>query len=623
MLQGLRDNMKGTVVATVITLFFILPMVISGVGSSWLGSVAGTDAAKVDGKSISKNELRSQVYREKARLESQKGVDPSADYLKEENLRQPVLDRLTKKSAVLASAERGGMGVSDNVVNSVIVAQQDFHTEGKFDAQLYRSLLQRIGSSPALYKQELSEGLVLQQLSLGLESTGFVTESETADLVAIIHEQRSFYTVDIPADGIAESVSVSDEDIQGYYQDNQIEFLEPEKASIEYIELSVGGLSAGTSVNEEDIQAQYDQEVADFDTSAEYEIAHILIDSNSGDSELVEVQEKLAAGESFTELAKAYSDDAGSKDAGGSLGTLVAGIFPEDFENAVYKLEEGQVSSPVKTDAGIHLIKVVTKTVAEVPNFADRKSSIEASLKRARAEEVFVSNLELLDELTFSADNLQAAAAELGLEVQVSALFERTKGQGIAANAPVRNAAFEPEVLVDGHNSKVIELAGNRALVLRLKEHAPEHIKPLELISEQVKQTLLDISVEDVLKGKADAFIATVKGGSSVEALAAELNYGFTTHENASRTAPVSDPATRQRVFSAVVKEGSTTFETNKNADGSYRIVGITAKTPGTVESLDAMQVTGLATQLERENSRFEGSAYQADVIAGADIKIY
>jgi SurA N-terminal domain. len=192
MLQGLRDNLKGTVVASVVVLFFVLPMVITGVGSSWLGSVAGTDAASVEGRTITRQELEREVYLQRQRLLGQQGVDPSADYLKEENLRQPVLDRLTKKEAMLSSNEKGGMAISESTVNALIVAQQDFHTDGKFDAQLYRSLLARIGSSPAMYKQEMAENMVLSQLNAGIESSSFITEMEKSSLVAIINEQRSF-----------------------------------------------------------------------------------------------------------------------------------------------------------------------------------------------------------------------------------------------------------------------------------------------------------------------------------------------------------------------------------------------------------------------------------------------
>lgn len=624
MLQGLRDNLKGTVVASVVVLFFVLPMVITGVGSSWLGSVAGTDAASVEGRTITRQELEREVYLQRQRLLGQQGVDPSADYLKEENLRQPVLDRLTKKEAMLSSNEKGGMAISESTVNALIVAQQDFHTDGKFDAQLYRSLLARIGSSPAMYKQEMAENMVLSQLNAGIESSSFITEMEKSSLVAIINEQRSFFTVDVPADGIADAVSVSDEDVQGYYQDNQSEFLEPEKLSVNYIELSVSKLSQGIKVSAEEVEVQYQLELAAFDATPEFDIAHILI--NEGDdsaSRITEVQEKLNAGEDFAELAKSYSDDAGSKSNGGALGVMLDGVFPEEFQNTVLALETGGISSPVKSDSGVHFIKVLDKRVRAAPSLEDRKSAIEISLKRGKAEEIFTANLELLEELTYDSDNLDSAAAELGLTVQASPLFERVRGTEIATNVQIRNAAFDPEVLVDGHNSRVIELAANRAIVLRVKEHQPERFKALAEVREQINGTLTEKAVEQVLKSKADGFIAAVEGGATAETLAGEFGYTYTFHENASRSAPVSDPQTRQKVFATALADSAVTFETNKNSDGSYRLIGITSSKPGEVSEMEPQQLVGLSTQLGRENSRFEGSAYQENVIGSSSIKVH
>ena len=109
MLQSFRDNMKGTLVIVVI-IIFIVPMVLSGVGASFLGSVAGTDAASVDGETISRSTLNRAVYLQKQRLLSQEGVYPTADYLQDENLRGPVLDNLTRRLALANSARDAGMG---------------------------------------------------------------------------------------------------------------------------------------------------------------------------------------------------------------------------------------------------------------------------------------------------------------------------------------------------------------------------------------------------------------------------------------------------------------------------------------------------------------------------------
>lgn len=209
---------------------------------------------------------------------------------------------------------------------------------------------------------------------------------------------------------------------------------------------------------------------------------------------------------------------------------MVKGVFPEAFENAVTALNTGEVSAPVQTDAGTHLIKVTEKITPEPPSFEDRKDKIARDLKRAKAEETYVSNISLLEELTFSAPDLANAAEELGLDVLSSGKFERTSGVGIAGNPEVRNAAFEADVLVDGHNSRVIELAGNRAIVLRVKEHSPEHIKDFELVKSDIVSKLTQEKIIALQEEKAEAFIASIHSGADAEKLATELGYTYTLH---------------------------------------------------------------------------------------------
>lgn len=624
MLQGLRDSLKGTVIATVIVLFFIVPMVISGFSSgSWLSSVGGTDAASVNGTVISKRELDRQVYLQKQRMLSQEGVDPSADYLKDENLRQPVLDRLTKKAAMLTSAESAGMAASENQINSLIVNQPEFQKDGKFDPQTYRTLLGRIGSSPALYKADVAEGVVLEQIDNGLRLSSFVTPAEKDSLISIIHEQRSFFTVDIPSKGVAEGVEVADEEMQAYYQGNQSQFLEPERVEIEYIEMSVASLADQMDASDVEVKALFDKELESFDPKPEVEIAHILIeDGDSSAATIEKVKAGLAEGKDFAELAKEYSDDAGTKEIGGSLGTMIEGVFPDEVEQAVAGLNEGQVSDPIASEAGTHFIKVLSKIVPEPPVFEDRKDALASQVKKNKAEAAYVANLDLLEELTFSAADLKSASDELGLPVRTEAPFERTRGKGVATNPEIRNAAFSPEVLIDGHNSQVIELANSRAFVIRVKQHQPEHVLAFDEVKARVRKQLVETKVNQQLREKGDAFVALLKEGGDAKALAEGMGYVYEVHEDVTRSSPVADPDTRRLVFSTPVAEGQPSYQVTRAANGDFRVVAVTSQKPGSVDDVEASLVEGLGVQLQREVSRYEGTVFQAGVIANSEIEI-
>jgi len=621
MLQGVRDNLKGTTVSIVIIVLFIVPMVIAGVGSSFLGSVAGTDAAEVDGRSVSFAELDREVYLQKQRMLSQQGVDPSADYLKDENLRGPVLERLTRKAAMLAAADHAGMGVDAATVNRVIATQPDFLTDERFDSQKFRSVLSRIGLTPANFKVSVAEDLMLNQINYGLEASSFVTQAEKEALISLVHEKRTFFTVDIPSEGLREQVTVSDADAQSYYDENQESYRKAEQVAVEYIELSLAKLAETMKVDEAQVKSQYEADVAKFDAAPEYTVAHLLIeDGDSSAAKLAEVQAKLAEGEDFAELVKQYSDDAGTRDLGGSLGVVLPGIYPVDFEMAVYSLDSGEISAPVTSDAGTHLIKVLDKHVPKPPAFADRKAEIKANLQRIQAEELYTANLESLDKLTFSAPDLSDAAATLGLTVAQSTLFSRTSGTGIAGNTDVRNAAFAPEVLQDGHNSRIVELANNRAVVLHVKQHEPEHIQAFDVVKASIVDKLTQQQVNEMLKSKADVFVETVKSGEAAEKLAESLGYAYSSFEGATRSDPVSDPATRSQAFAIAKTDSPVDLHVSITPTGVTRVIGVTSREPGKASEVGDDMVEGLSSQLARENSRYEGSSFEAGIVSSAKI---
>src|SRR5690606_7763780 len=131
----------------------------------------------------------------------------------------------------------------------------------------------------------------------------------------------------------------------------------------------------------------------------EYQIAHLLI-SDESKANVEKVSERLATGDDFATLVEEFSEDEGSKAAAGDLGVLTPGVYPEEFEAAVYALEEGEVSPPVVTDAGTHFIKVTRKIEAEPPTYDERKDVIADQLKRMQAETTYVTMLDQLGEYT-------------------------------------------------------------------------------------------------------------------------------------------------------------------------------------------------------------------------------
>ncbi|VUD48255.1 Peptidyl-prolyl cis-trans isomerase D [Thalassocella blandensis] len=629
MLQSVRDNMKGGLVAFVVILFFVVPLVLTGVGDgSFLGSAAGTDAAEVDGKNISNMELSRAVQMRKNQILSQDGVDPSADFLKDENLRGPVLDGLVKQAALVESSRDAGVEIADEIIDGQIGTIDAFKIDGKFDKQAYRRLLANLNYTSTGFRNMLAEEMLSRQHAEAITMSAFNTDKELDILVSLIQQKRSFFTVQIPKEKVVEGIEATDEDIAAYYEEHKPSYAEPEKVSINYIQLSVDALAKDIEVNEEDIKAQYEAEKQNFQKSVEYEVAHILIEDKEGKEAVVsEVQSKLAGGEDFSALAASYSDDSGTKENGGNLGVLTPGVFPEAFEQAVYTLSEGDVSEPVVTDAGTHFIKVVSKKTEVPPTFEERKDAIVLALKKAAAEEKFVGLADQLGELSFTAPNLQEVAEAIGLKVQSTAPFSATSGAGIAGNAVVREAAFSSDVLKEGYNSKVIEVSAGNSVVLRKKEHFPERTKSLDEVKDSIITAVEQNKTQEKLEALAAETIEAIKGGDSAgdsaEAFAQAQGYEFKSYDKVKRADATADYQVLNSAFTTAKSGQDVVYNSVADVKGNQVVVGLQEVIPGSRADMPEQQMKALISQLRFQGGRFEATAFEDQVLADAKVEIY
>ncbi|MFT5082930.1 MAG: peptidyl-prolyl cis-trans isomerase D [Lentisphaeria bacterium] len=624
MLQNVRDSMKGTLVAAIIFLFFVVPLVLTGVGDgSFLGSAAGTDAARVDGKVISKQELLRTVNNRKNQLLKQEGVDATSDMLKEENLIGPVLQSLTERAALQVSSEKGGMAIADSLIEKEISQMDGFKVDGKFDVQNYRRILSQAGYTPATFKSALRSDFLSKMHARGIAQSTFTTSAEADVLAALIQQKRSFFTIEIPTDPIKASVVVEEMEIDAYYAENSDMFREAEKISVQYVDLSVDGLAKIIDISPADVEAQYQLEVESFAGDAQYEIAHLLIESGDDSTEIATVvSDKIQGGDNFAELVKAYSEDSGSKENGGILGVMTPGIFPKAFEDAVYSLEQDEVSGPIETDAGIHFVKVLSKTVKAVPSLEARKAEILSLLQRGEAEQKFVEYAERLSEMTFSSPDLSEAAAELGLKVKTSTSFSRDEGSGIANNEKVRELAFSSEVLGQGYNSRVLEISDTQAFVLRKATHAPERVKSLVEVRESVVDTLTALKLEQKLVEVTSALIAKLKAGDSAKVIADISAYTYAAFDKVKRASAGADFQVTSKVFSMDLSQGAA-FEPVTGRGGSHYVVGLTEVIAGLKSDMTEMQMQSLLAQLKAQSAEFEIASYEKQVIDNAKIKIY
>jgi peptidyl-prolyl cis-trans isomerase D len=621
MLQNIRDNSQGWIAKTIIGIIVVL-MAFTGVEAIFQATTNSQNAAKVNGEEISQAELSQAVDMQRRQLMQQLGKDFDASLLDEKMLRDSALKGLIDRKLLLQGAEKSDFAFSEAALDQVILQTPEFQVDGKFSAERFDQVIRQLGYSRMQFRQMLAQEMLIGQLRAGLAGSGFVTDAQVLAFARLEKQTRDFAALNVKADPAA--VKLTDEEVKAYYDEHAKEFMTPDQVVIDYLELKKSSFFDQVSVKDEDLQSAYQKEIANL--SEQRRAAHILIEVNDKVTEaqakakIEEVQARLAKGESFEALAKEFSQDPGSASNGGDLGFAGPGVYDPAFETALYVLTKDQVSPPVRTDYGFHLIKLLGVEAPEVPTFASLKDKLTRELKTQQVEQHFVEATKQLEDSAFEASDLAQPAQDLKLTVHTSKPFGREGGEGVAANRAVITAAFSPEVLDEGANSTAIELDPETVIVLRAKEHLKPAQLPLEAVSAAIRGQLTKEHASAAAKTKADQLIASLRDGKTPLDQAID-GQDWKVTAGATRAQEGIDPTVLQALFRMPkpAAKDKPTFSSVTLADGSLVIVrlnGVNEAAAPTDEE-KAQYRRFLASRIGQQDF----SAYRKQLEAEADIE--
>jgi len=575
MLQNIRDNSQGWIAKTIIGVIVAL-MALTGFDAIFQASTSRNDAAKVNGEEISQNELSQAVDMQRRQLMQQLGKDFDASLLDEKMLRDSALKGLIDRKLLLQGAEDSKFAFSEAALDQVILQTPEFQVDGKFSAERFDQVIRQLGYSRMQFRQMLAQEMLIGQLRAGLAGSGFVTDAQVLAFARLEKQTRDFASLNVKADPAA--VKLTDDEVKAYYDEHAKEFMTPDQVVIDYLELKKASFFDQVSVKDEDLQAAYQKETANL--SEQRRAAHILIEVNDKVTEaqakakIEEIQARLAKGEKFEALAKEFSQDPGSANNGGDLGFAGPGVYDPAFETALYALAKDQVSAPVRTDFGFHLIKLLGVEAPEVPTLASLKDKLTRELKTQQVEQRFVEATKQLEDSSFEASDLAQPAQDLKLTVHTSKPFGREGGEGVAANRAVITAAFSPEVLDEGANSTAIELDPETVIVLRAKEHLKPAQLPLESVAASIRVQLTKEHASAAAKTKAEELIVSLRDGKTPLDKAID-GQSWKVTQAATRGQEGVDPTVLQALFRMPkpAAKGKPTFSNVTLADGSLVIV--------------------------------------------------
>ena len=580
MLQRMRDNAQSWVAKVIVGVIVLIFALTGWESISRFGSNE-QNAAAVNGTEITKFELEQAVGLQRRQLVQQlqqlnDNFDPNM--IDDALLRESVLDGLIERAVLVEGARDFDLRVSEAMIDRLILSTPDFQVDGEFDANRFDIVIRNMGlASRMAFRDLVRQELLLAQLRNAFEATAFATKNEQIQLARLEEQTRDFAVIELPIQ--RDEINVTEEEIETYYTANAEQFMTEEQVVLEALTLSRNDFFDQVQVDEQALQALYEREIGNL--TEQRRASHILVEVTDEVSEeqaletITAARQRLEEGEAFAQVVDDVSDDIGTAATGGDLGYSVQGSFDPAFDEALFALERGEVSEPVRTSFGYHLIKLTDVAAPELPSLESMREGLEAELKAEQVERQYVEASRELANLVYESPDLAEPARALNLEIETIGPVGREGGEGLAANPRVMAAAFDEEVLQDGLNSQLLELDADTSVVIRVKEHMRAKQRPLEEVSEDIADTLRFEKAVDQTREQAEELVAALEADSTQPADVAERIGGSWNNHEAINRSNNELPRTLLRSVFAMPRpsEGEPVYGHARQPDGSQWIV--------------------------------------------------
>lgn len=627
MLQKIRDRATGPLAWFIVGIICI-PFAFFGI-EAFRSDGAARSVAKVEGQEITEAALQQRYQQRYQQLQQMLGENFRPDMINPDMLRESVLQGMIQEAVTDAYLADQSYRVADETVLATIRGEQAFQQNGHFSPTLYRDTLARQGMNPVQYEDRVRTFLTDQQLRQAVSNSVIVTEAELAAEWAIDRQQRRFNHRVYSAQAVRESISIDDAAVEARYEERKASLIAPERVRVHYVELDQMALKQQVDVTAEALQALYEeQKDTRFKVAEERKARHILVRASEDDAraKIDAAAERLAAGEDFAAVAKEVSQDPGSKNKGGDLGWVSAGMMVAPFEDAMFALEAGAVSEPVETQFGWHLIQVQDIRPERVRAFDEPEVQTELDdLYREReARARFDELAEKLEQVSFeNPASLDPVAEQLGLEIKTSEWMTRDGGAGIGSSDAVIAAAFSDLVLNAGENSLPLNV-GRRQIVLRVAEHEEERPQTLEEVRSDLVEALTREAVEEKLQAMAEADRAALADGKTLADLPAENG----AENQKPVTAERGDSAPARVIIATVFgmatpQDGTPSYETARLPNGNLALIELTQVTDGNWADAIETEKESTKRRMMAKRADQEYMALQAALRAQADVKVF
>ncbi|MDR0563727.1 MAG: SurA N-terminal domain-containing protein [Azoarcus sp.] len=505
MFDAIRNNKR---IAQVILALLIIPFAFFGLGSYFADNPKGNELAKINGEPIYRADLDRLLRDVRER---------TPDLAETPEVRKEILDQLILERLFQLYARDERLSVSADLLRQVILQEKAFQVDGKFSEERYKQVMR----SSSMTEADIARQVLLQQLSLPISSSSFIAQDSARRYLAAALEERTVREIRFPVAPYLAGIQITDADIQKFYDENQERFSIPERVKAEYLVLDAESLRDKVKVSEEDILRAY------HNLPEERQVRHILIRPADGGGAAAEEAAKKEAEEiaktlrgqpdRFPALAKEKSQDRSSGEAGGDLGRIARGTAIDPaFDAAVFALKQGEISNPVRTQYGFHIIQVTS--ILSKRSLDEMRDEIKADpqlLEQATQQQYSKEADDFIDMVfTKAADSLQPAAEAFNLKIQRTGWINRGADTlGGFRNKTLVENLFADDSLIDHHNTQGVEVAPLTMVSARVVEHEAKRNMPLEEVRGQIEAELRAQAAASRAREAGTVVLAALKKG--------------------------------------------------------------------------------------------------------------
>jgi peptidyl-prolyl cis-trans isomerase D len=434
---------------------------------------------------------------------------------------------LIDRAVLIKEAKAMGLRVSDEELAAHILAVPAFQRNGQFDRAQYERVLAQLRMTPEMFEAAQHDDLLIGKLSDLIARTAKVAEGEAIDWHRWQNATVNLdYVVFTPDQGAI--IPPDDDEIRAFYDENKSRYQTPPKRSARYLVFPTADYRSQVRLMDDEVALYYDEHIDEFKTPETIDARHILFkvaqDADDATAEAArtkaeDVHRQIMAGGDFEELARTHSEEAATGANGGFLGTFGRGQMVKPFEEAAFGLEAGQVSAPVRTQFGYHIIRVDKKTPAGTRTLAEAENKIRGQLADRRARALALEDAEAAYDLSYENEDLAAVAEQLGRPLQTTAMLARSDDiEGVADKATFGRILFE--LNAEGI-SEVQEIDGD-FFIIQVQAIDPSQVPELETVKTRVVEDWNQELRREQAEDEAQAFLQALKDGGAIETLSQE-----------------------------------------------------------------------------------------------------